>query len=149
MQLRVAVPGSHDLVPTDTPPTTFPLSTGSIFELHPRDEERRPREVEMEGGSEVCVGAFYHGMQQELQAAQISCGFVFRCVHHARDMDCTTRRVIPTQREVSNKQTMRKFEKARDEWSVLAPQYAALVKERVQAALGSWPWWERPPPFDD
>ena len=42
--------GYQELVSPTTPiETTFPLSLGSVFKLHPGDEERQPRVVE-EGG---------------------------------------------------------------------------------------------------
>ena len=116
MQLRLEHAGYQELVSPTTPiETTFPLSLGSVFQLHPGDEERQPRVVE-EGG-DIFIGAYLHGVPQELPAGQISCGFVFRCVHQTRDVDSMTRRVIPTQAEVgpARQEKLRVFKKARRE----------------------------------
>jgi len=148
MQLRLEHAGYQELVSPTTPiETTFPLSLGSVFQLHPGDEERQPRVVE-EGG-DIFIGAYLHGVPQELSAGQISCGFVFRCVHQTRDVDSMTRRVIPTQAEVgpARQEKLRVFKKARREWAAQAPLYAEAVSEKVRKALASWSWWKEPPYF--
>lgn len=136
MQLRVEHPGYSTLVPAlDCEP--FPMSSGTVFRLHPGDELRLPREME----GEVYTGAFFHGMQYELPAGQISCGFVFRVVDHARDVDIESHCVIPTQSELCSLREGRRdvqFAEAQRRWNEQAHAYTECVRERVCKALHDW-----------
>ena len=133
MQLKLEHPGYQQMqLHEDSPPIEMLLSEGSVFRLDPQDEVRQPRMVD----SSVFRGAFFHGMQHGLPAGQISCGFVFRCVHDTRDVACDTRCVIPLAREVRTRAPA--YDEAEERWREQAPRYAAHMNRKVREALCAW-----------
>ena len=83
------------------PEVTFTLSPAVEFELHNQDEQWHPRTVKKTEDTPegVVMGSYLHGMQDQLQGHNASCGLLRRPLNTAAEVNSHTHMVIMSKAE--------------------------------------------------
>ena len=83
------------------PEVTFTLSPAVEFELHNQDEQWHPRTVKKTEDTPegVVLGSYLHGMQDQLQGHNASCGLLRRPLNTAAEVNSHTHMVIMSKAE--------------------------------------------------
>ena len=132
----------------------FVFADGTRFWLQPHDEQLCYRTLH---NGEVVLGAWEHGMMNEIQRDGISAGFVFRHVIAAVEVDVKTNWVIMDRAQRQHYEThvlglenvpagarcicdtrANMEREAREMWAQRAPRYVAAVRPLVERAWERW-----------
>ena len=134
---------------------SFPLTSGSIFQLAAADEVDVARKFD---NGDIFKGSWFHGIQSGLQPGHISAGYVYRTVISCSDVNINTNFVIMSGEAATNYQRELVsfksygaapsqfgaqpradwYRRARERWRPHSLEWSQSIAPQVEASLNEW-----------